>query len=184
MQIRELDIPGVRLLSPKRFSDDRGWFSESYNQKTLAQFDIHWQFVQDNHSYSKHAGTIRGFHFQAPPHAQDKLVRCVRGSIVDIAVDLRAGSPTYAKWVAAELSAENGEQLFLPVGFAHAFVTLEPDTEVLYKVTSFYAPQTDGGVRWDDPTIAFPWKLPPGAPHLSAKDAKLPWLQDIQTPFR
>ena len=179
MQLRELEIAGVYLLTPKRFSDDRGWFTESYNQKTLANSQIHWKFVQDNHSYSKHAGTIRGFHFQSAPHAQDKLVRCVRGSILDIAVDLRAGSPTFAKWVAAELSAENGDQLFIPVGFAHAFITLEPDAEVIYKVTDFYAPECDGGIRWDDPTIAFPWKLPAGAPHLSVKDTKLPFLKDV-----
>lgn len=184
MQLRELEIAGVYLLTPKRFSDDRGWFTESYNQRTLANAQIDWRFVQDNHSYSKHAGTIRGFHFQTPPHAQEKLVRCVRGSILDIAVDVRAGSPAFAKWVAAELSAENGDQLFVPVGFAHAFVTLEPDTEVIYKVTDFYAPECDGGIRWDDPTIAFPWSLPAGAPHLSVKDTKLPFLNDMQTAFQ
>lgn len=184
MQLRELEIPGVYVLTPRRFADDRGWFSESYNQRTLATSGVDLTFVQDNHSYSKYPGTIRGFHFQSPPHAQDKLVRCVRGSIIDIAVDIRAGSPTYAKWVAVTLSGENGDQLFVPVGFAHAFVTLEPDTEVLYKVTEFYSPESDAGIRWDDSTIAFPWKLPLGAPHLSAKDATLPFLQDIRTIFQ
>lgn len=184
MQLRALDLSGVLLLTPKRFADDRGWFSESHNRRTLAGLGHNWDFVQDNHSYSKHAGTIRGFHFQAPPHAQDKLVRCLRGRIIDIAVDLRDGSPTFAKWVSAELSAGNGDQLFVPVGFAHAFITLEPDTEVAYKVTDFYAPEVDGGVRWDDPTIAFPWEFPAGGPHLSAKDTELPFLTEFRTPFR
>lgn len=169
MLVRELDIAGVLSLKPKRFSDDRGWFSESHNRRTLEGLNLRWSFVQDNHSYSRHVGTIRGFHFQTAPHAQDKLVRCVRGKILDIAVDLRAGSPTFATWAAAELSAENGEQLFVPIGFAHAFITLEPDTEVIYKVTDYYAPECDGGIRWE----------PAGAPHLSVKDTKLPFLRDM-----
>lgn len=175
------DIPDVILINPKRFSDNRGWFAETYNQKVAESFGIDQPFVQDNHSLSLQTGTLRGFHFQAPPHEQAKLVRCVRGRILDVAVDLRIGSPSYARYVSAELSAENGRQLFIPEGFAHAFLTLEPDTEVIYKVTDFYAPESDGGVRWNDETIAFPW--PTGKPLLSAKDENLPKLDDKRSPF-
>ena len=165
----------VRLVKPKRFNDDRGWFSEIYNQQVFAKLGINAGFVQDNHSFSQATGTIRGLHFQRPPHAQDKLVRCIRGRIYDVAVELRRGSPTYGKYVGAELSAENGLQLYIPMGFAHGFATLEPDCEITYKVSDFYAPETEGGLRWDDPVIAIDWHLPVGiAPLLSAKDAVLP----------
>ena len=157
---------------------------EVYNERTFAEAGIACRFVQDNHSLSVPAFTLRGLHFQTPPHAQDKLVRCLRGRIFDVAVDLRAGSPTYGLWVGAELSADNGHQLFVPVGFAHGFLTLEPDCEVTYKVSDVYAPACDGGLRWDDPTIAIDWPLPASIrPELSSKDAALPPLADWRSPF-
>lgn len=139
--------------------------------------------MQDNHSYSASAGTIRGIHFQAPPHAQAKLVRCTRGRIMDYAVDLRAESPTYGKHIAAELSADNGDQLFIPIGFGHAFITLEPDCEVIYKVSDYFAPDCDGGIRWDCPQMAIDWPLGGKGPILSPKDSNLPVLADFISPF-
>lgn len=183
MTIEELAIAGVLRITPRRFSDDRGWFSETHNDKALKAHGLDVAFVQDNQSFSAKAGTIRGFHLQTPPHAQAKLVRCIRGAIIDIAVDVRRGSSTYGKWVAEELSPETGRQLFIPAGFLHAFITLEAKTEVAYKVSDFYAPDCEAGVRWDDPTIAFPWAVPPGGPFLSAKDAIHPHLSDFQSPF-
>jgi dTDP-4-dehydrorhamnose 3,5-epimerase len=171
-----MTVNPVRLLQPRRFGDDRGWFSETFKEREFSELDGLGRFVQD-------VGTLRGIHFQTPPHAQDKLVRCVRGSILDIAVDLRGGSPTFGKWVGAELSAENGKQLFVPVGFGHAFLTLEPDTEVIYKVTDYYAPANDGGIRWNDPDIAVDWNLGANVPQLSPKDEILPLLRDFVTPF-
>jgi dTDP-4-dehydrorhamnose 3,5-epimerase len=175
----------VVLIKPKRFADARGWFSETYNRARFAELGVEVEFVQDNHSLSRPAGVLRGLHFQTPPHAQSKLVRCVRGRIWDIAVDLRAGSPTYAQSVSAELTAEGGEQLFIPQGFAHAFLTLEPDCEVVYKVDALYAPDADGGIAWDDPDLAIDWPLPAGvdAPVVSDKDAVLPRLKDFESPF-
>ncbi len=173
----------VKLIHTRRFGDDRGWFSETYHRPRWTADGAAEEFVQDNHSYSKHAGTLRGIHFQAPPHAQAKLVRCIRGRILDYAVDLRAGSPTYGRHVAAELSADNGDQLYIPVGFGHAFVTLEPDSEVIYKVSDVYAPDVDGGISWDCPTLAIDWPLPPGGPVLSDKDRTLPHLADWDSPF-
>ena len=174
----------VVVVTPRRFGDDRGWFAETFNARRLAEMGIIRPFVQDNHSLSRLQHTIRGIHFQSPPNAQDKLVRCVRGRIVDIAVDLRAGSPTFGRWVGTELSAENGSQLYVPVGFGHAFLTLEPDCEVIYKVSDYYAPESEGGIRWDDPQLAIPWKLAPGeAPALSAKDMQLPPLSEFRSPF-
>lgn len=173
----------VKLIEPRRFGDERGWFSETYSEAGWAAKGVTCRFVQDNHSYSKPAGTIRGIHFQAPPHGQDKLVRCVRGRIMDYAVDLRRGSPTYGHHVAAELTADNGHQLFVPVGFGHAFVTLEPDCEVVYKVSDIYAPQCDGGILWSCPTIGIDWPLPAGGPTLSDKDRVLPTLADFDSPF-
>jgi dTDP-4-dehydrorhamnose 3,5-epimerase len=173
----------VQLIRTKRFSDDRGWFSETWNQAKLAAVGIDAAFCQDNHSLSRPVGTLRGLHFQAPPHAQAKLVRCVAGSIWDVAVDLRAGSPTFGQWVAATLSADNGDQLFIPAGFAHGFVTLEPDSEVIYKVDAYYAPECDGGIAWNDPDIALPWPLPQAGPVLSGKDGQLPRLADWTSPF-
>jgi dTDP-4-dehydrorhamnose 3,5-epimerase len=173
----------VRLLKPKRFEDPRGWFAETYNSKRMAETGIEATFVQDNHSLSRPVGVLRGLHFQAPPHAQAKLVRCVRGRIWDAAVDIRAGSPTYGRWLGAELSAENGWQLFVPKGFAHGFVTLEPDTEVEYKVDAYYDRDSEGGLIWNDPGLGLPWPLPAGGPVLSDKDLLLPTLADFQSPF-
>lgn len=179
MQITALAIPDVKLIVPKRFGDRRGFFSETYNARVLEESGIKENFVQDNHSLSADVGTIRGLHFQKPPHAQAKLVRVARGRVLDVAVDLRSGSPTYGKHVAAELSAENWAQLFIPVGFAHAFCTLEPDTEFLYKVTDYYAPESDGGVLWSDPTLGIEWPVAADKAVLSDKDARLPLLKDL-----
>lgn len=174
----------VRLIEPKRFGDDRGWFTEVYSEKTFSDIGIDVRFVQDNHSLSRPAFTLRGMHFQTPPEGQVKLVRCIRGRIFDVAVDVRRGSPTYGRWVGAELSAENGRQLYIPIGFAHAFLTLEADCEVTYKVSSFYAPANDGGIRWDDPDVGIDWPIPAGAePLLSPKDVKLPRLAEFDSPF-
>ena len=173
----------VFLVTPKRHGDHRGWFIESYNQASFSEL-APVVFVQDNHSMSLERGTLRGLHFQLPPHAQDKLVRCSRGSIFDVAVDIRRGSPTYGHWVGAELSAENGRQLFVPKGFAHGFVTLEEATEVQYKCTDFYAPTADSGLRWNDPQIDIGWPLDGDTgPHLSEKDEKQPFLADFDSPF-
>lgn len=171
------------LLKPRRFADERGWFSETYSRRAAAAAGIADAFVQDNHSLSRPLGTLRGLHFQLPPRAQGKLVRCPRGRIMDYAVDIRRGSPTYGRWLAAELTAENGHQLFVPVGFAHAFLTLEPDTEVAYKVTDDYAPDHEGGIRWDDPDLAISWPLPAPGPVLSPKDAVLPPFSAFDSPF-
>ena len=173
----------VILLKPRRFADDRGWFSETYTRRAAAAAGIDVEFVQDNHSLSREAGTIRGLHFQTPPHGQGKLVRCTAGRIMDCAVDVRRGSPTYGRHVSAELSAENGHQLYVPVGFAHAFLTIEPDCEVIYKVTDYYAPASDGGVRFDSPEIGIAWPLPPGGAVLSDKDRRLPTLSEFDSPF-
>lgn len=173
----------VVLIKTRRFGDDRGWFCETYAEAKFAALGVADRFVQDNQSYSAQAGTIRGIHFQRPPHAQAKLVRCLRGAIMDYAVDLRRGSPTYGRHVSAELSADNGEQLYVPVGFGHAFVTLTPEAEVAYKVSDIYAPDCDGGVRWDDPDIGIPWPLPASGPVLSDKDRALPLLRDFDSPF-
>lgn len=175
-------MPVVRIV-PKRFEDARGWFSETYQRDRFAATGVNDLFVQDNQSYSRAAGTLRGIHFQRPPHAQAKLVRCLRGRIWDVAVDLRAGSPTYGKWVAAELTAAGGEQLFVPVGFGHAFLTLEDDCEVAYKTSDFYAPECDAGIAWNDADLGIAWPLQQGWPHLSDKDAGLGSLRDFASPF-
>ena len=174
----------VQLIEPRRHSDSRGWFTESYNRDTFAQLGIVSTFVQDNHSFSLSAYTLRGLHFQLPPRAQAKLVRCIRGRIFDVAVDLRGNSPTYGQGVAAELSAENGLQLFIPIGFAHGFLTLEAECEVVYKCSDTYAPELDAGIRWDDESVAIDWPLPPGiSPELSVKDCKQPAFADFVSPF-
>lgn len=178
------DNAPVRLIEAKRFGDARGWFTEVYSERAYDAMGVTCRFVQDNHSYSAPAYTLRGLHFQTPPFGQDKLVRCIRGRIFDVAVDVRNGSPTYGKWVSAELSAENGRQLFVPIGFLHGFLTLAPDTEVTYKVSAPYAPANDGGIAWDDPDIGIAWPLPQGAaPELSGKDAIQPRLADWTSPF-
>lgn len=173
----------VIRIKTRRFADDRGWFCESWVKKRWEAQGVSADFVQDNHSWSAQAGTIRGIHFQHPPKAQAKLVRCLRGRIMDYAVDLRAGSPTYGRHVAAELSAENGDQLYIPVGFGHAFITLEADCEVAYKVSDYYAPECEGGVRWDCPDLAIDWPLHGGQALLSPKDGDLPALCDFVSPF-
>lgn len=171
------------LIECRRFADERGWFAETYNPVRLAALGIADSFVQDNHAKSGPVGVLRGLHFQRPPFAQAKLVRCVRGRIWDVAVDLRKGSPTYGGWTAAELTADNGLQLYIPAGYAHGYVTLEPDSEVEYKVSAPYAPQCEGGVLWNDPDLALPWPLPASGPLLSDKDQKLPRLKDLDSPF-
>ncbi len=174
----------VVLIRPKRFGDDRGWFSEVYNEKVFSGYGIEDRFVQDNHSLSVPVGTLRGLHFQTPPFEQAKLVRCIRGRIFDVAVDIRRASPTFGRWVGAELSAENGNQLYVPVGFAHGFVTLEPSTEVTYKVSNLYSLENDGGILWDDSEIGIEWPLPRGVePILSPKDGRQPLLRDFDSPF-
>lgn len=182
MEIRETALPGVVVLTPRRFGDHRGFFCESWNRRTLAQAGLDLpDFVQDNHSLSREAGTIRGLHYQAPPHAQGKLVRCGRGRIFDVAVDIRRGSPTYGAWTGEELSFENGRQLWIPAGFLHGFLTLEEDSEILYKCTDYYAPEADGAVRWDSAGID--WPLDGLAPVLSDKDAAAPAFRDFHSPF-
>lgn len=176
-------MPRPRLIIPRRFGDTRGWFSETYNQRALAEMGIEENFVQDNHSLSVSLGTIRGLHFQTPPHAQAKLVRCIAGAIWDVAVDVRAASPTYGKWIGAELTAAGGEQLYVPVGFAHGFVTLTDHAEVAYKTSDYYSPQCDGGIVWNDPIIGVQWPISNFEPILSDKDQKLGLLQDFTSLF-
>ena len=171
----------VEVLKPRRFSDERGWFQETWSRRAMVARGIEAEFVQDNHSLSVATGTLRGLHFQVPPFAQGKLVRCTAGRIMDYALDVRRDSPSWGLWVAAELTAENGWQLWIPAGFAHAFVTLEPMTEVIYKVTADYAPECDGGIRWDSVGIA--WPLPASGPVLSDKDRALPGLAEFDSPF-
>jgi dTDP-4-dehydrorhamnose 3,5-epimerase len=173
----------VKLIRPRRFGDDRGWFVETYNSEKYAGLGVGVRFVQDNHSLSRSPWVLRGLHFQTPPRGQDKLVRCVKGRIWDVAVDVRRGSPSFGKWVAAELSAENGCQLFVPIGFAHGFVTLEPDTEVEYKVSDLYAPANDGGLIWNDADLNVAWPLGDASPVLSDKDQRLPSLAQFDSPF-
>ena len=170
------------MIEPDRFVDQRGFFAETYSQRVYAELGINENFVQDNHSLSAEIGTVRGLHFQAPPHAQAKLVRCGRGAIFDVAVDIRKGSETYGKWVGYELSAANGAQLFIPAGFAHGFATLQPDSEIIYKCSDYYAPETEGALRWDDPAIGIDWPLQ-SAVILSEKDAVAPVLADLDSPF-
>ena len=182
MQVEKTALDGVVILTPRRFGDDRGWFSEVWNRRALAGAGIDADFVQDNHSFSGPKGTLRGLHYQAPPHAQAKLVRCTAGAIWDVAVDARRGSPTYGRWVGAELSAENGRQLFVPEGFLHGFSTLTEDAEVQYKCTDHYAPDADGAVAWDSPSLGIDWHLAV-EPVLSAKDAAAPDFAEWDTPF-
>ena len=179
----DLEIAGLKLITPKKFGDDRGFFCETHNTSTWEKAGLNYNFVQDNHSLSRDVGTLRGLHFQSAPFAQDKLVRVLRGRILDIAVDLRRSSPTFKKYVAVELSYENWKQLFIPIGFAHGFVTLEPDTEVLYKVTNFYSPKHDLGVAWDDPELKIDWPIAKSQLILSQKDEKLPPLSQVETLF-
>ena len=182
MQVEKTTIDGVLVLTPRRFGDDRGWFSEVWNRQTLATAGIDADFVQDNHSMSRAKGTVRGLHYQAPPHAQAKLVRCGAGTIWDVAVDARRGSPSFGQWFGVELSADNGRQLYVPAGCLHGFSTLSDAAEVLYKCTDYYAPDADGSVAWDSPSLGIDWKID-GAPELSAKDAAAPDFADWVSPF-
>lgn len=181
--LRRFSIEGPALISTRRFGDARGYFSESWSARDLAACGLDADFVQDNFSSSAQVGTLRGLHFQTQPEPQAKLVRALRGRILDVAVDLRRASPTYGRFVAVELSAENGLQLFVPVGFAHGFCTLEPDCEVAYKVTGYYSPACDKGVAWNDPDIGIDWPLPPSGPVLSDKDARQPRLSELPAYF-
>ena len=182
MKVDATRLPGVLLIEPKRHGDHRGFFAETYSQQAYAELGVEAAFVQDNHSLSAAAGTVRGLHFQAPPSAQAKLVRCGRGAIFDVAVDIQRGSPTYGQWAGYTLSAENGAQLYIPAGFAHGFVTLEPDSEIIYKCSDYYAPETEGALRWDDLDIGIGWPLSAEA-ILSEKDARAPLLADFNSPF-
>lgn len=180
MQIEKTKLDGVLVITPRRFGDDRGFFSESWSRKLLASHGIDIDFVQDNHSVSSAVNTVRGLHFQSPPHAQAKLVRCGKGRLFDVAVDIREGSPTYGQWIGEELSFENGKQLLIPAGFLHGFATREPDTEICYKCSDYYAPECDGAVRWD--SVGIDWNLTRD-PILSAKDTAAPALADFKSPF-
>ena len=183
MKAEPLAIPDVILIQTKIFGDDRGSFSETWNQRAFRNAGIEAEFVQDNHAKSASAGTVRGLHYQAPPHAQGKLVRVIRGAILDVAVDMRKGSPTFGRSVSATLTAENAHQLWVPAGFAHGYAALEDNTEVLYKVTDFYAPECEGGVLWNDPDLAIDWPVDAGSAQLSGKDLKLPRFSDVASPF-
>lgn len=183
MRAQRLAIPEVKLLTPQRHEDARGLFSEAYNSERFAAAGIDVRFVQDNHSFSAERGTVRGLHFQAPPFAQHKLLRVTRGAVFDVAVDLRRGSPSYGAHVHAVLSAAAWNQLFVPAGFAHGFMTLEPDTEVIYKVSAHYAPAHDRGLLWNDPALGIPWPLTADAAMLSERDRAQPTLAELDTPF-
>jgi len=176
-------LPDVLLITPKRFGDLRGNFMETYSQPRLAQAGFTGTFVQDNQSFSAARGTVRGLHFQSPPKAQAKLLRVTRGAILDVAVDIRKGSPTFGQHVAVELSAENARQLLVPAGFAHGFQTLTPDCEVLYKVTDVYAPETEGGLLWNDPALAIAWPIDAADSIVNARDAGWPTLAELASPF-
>ncbi len=180
MQVEDTPLAGLKLLTPARFGDARGFFSESWNHARMAQAGLDYDFVQDNHSFSSRAGTLRGLHYQSPPHAQAKLVRCGRGRLWDVAVDIRKGAPTYGKWFGTELSFENGRQLMIPAGFLHGFVTLSDDVEIVYKCTDFYAPDCDGAVAWDSCGIDWPFA---GAPLLSDKDQSALPFSAFDSPF-
>ena len=180
MKVTATVLPDVLLIEPARFGDNRGFFSESWNKERMAAHGISVDFVQDNHSLSSAVGTVRGLHFQAPPNAQAKLVRCGRGVLFDVAVDIRKGSPTYGQWVGEELSFENGKQLFIPEGFAHGFITRTPDTEIIYKCNAYYAPKSDGAILWDSCGIDWGFN---GTPELSAKDANAPSFTSFDSPF-
>lgn len=182
MKIEQTALGGVVVLTPRRHEDARGFFSEAWNKQTLQDVGISVEFVQDNHSLSKPAGTVRGLHFQTPPHAQTKLVRCAKGSLFDVVVDIRRGSPTYGHWVGEELSFNNGKQVFVPAGFLHGFMTLEPDTEIAYKCSDYYDPGCDGAIHWK--SCGVEWPRVEGPPLLSDKDMAAPPLSDFASPFR
>lgn len=183
MKVTPTCFPDVLILTPQRFGDKRGFFSEVWNKQVFASHGLNLAFVQENHSISREIGTIRGLHFQAPPHAQAKLVRCGRGRFFDVAVDIRRGSPYYGQWVGVELSFDNGKQLLIPEGFLHGFITREPDTEIIYKCTEYYAPESEGMIRYDDPDIAIDWGQTTDRVTISEKDMTESFLRDFDTPF-
>ena len=183
LEIRRLAIDGILEVRPRRFGDARGFFAETYNRAGFAEAGIGIEWIQDNQSLSAQVGTLRGLHFQTPPFAQDKLVRVLKGAIFDVAVDIRHGSPSFGRWVAAELSADAFNQLLVPAGFAHGFLTLEPETEVLYKVSAPYSAEHDRSIHWDDSQIAVDWPLAGREPVLSDKDRTAPWLRDTDPAF-
>ena len=176
MQVTKTDLEGVLILEPRVFGDARGWFMETWSARKFEAAGLNFNFVQDNQSYSAQKGTLRGLHYQTAPFAQAKLVRCTRGKLLDVAVDIREGSETFAKWVAVELTAENKKQLLIPRGFAHGFLTLTDDVEIQYKADNFYAPTCDGNIRWDDSEINISWNFKPTI--LADKDAKAPTLRE------
>ncbi len=180
MFLRPLSLSSVFEIIPRKFGDDRGFFSETYKVEALRVAGLDLNFVQDNHSYSAAKGVVRGLHYQLPPCAQDKLVRVIHGAILDVAVDIRKSSPTFGKWVSLEVSAEKWNQILVPKGFAHGFITLVEDTEVIYKVTDYYAPEHDRSIRFDDPAIGIEWPIPPSGVQLSDKDEKAPTLADAE----
>ncbi len=182
LDVETTRIADLVVLTPRRFSDGRGFFAETYSERHAAKAGITTRFVQDNHSFSEAKGTVRGLHFQAPPNAQVKLVRCGRGRIFDVAVDVRGGSPTFGQWFGIELSFENGKQLLVPEGFLHGFMTLEPDCEITYKCSDFYAPETEGSVLWN--TCGIDWPDVGAEPVLSDKDAAASGFADFITPFQ
>lgn len=183
MKITELAIPDVKLVTLRRYGDDRGFFSETYNARAMAELGIDLPFVQDNHSLSRHKHTVRGLHLQLAPKAQGKLVRVPRGRVLDVAVDVRHGSPTFGKHVAAELSSDDWNAMYVPPGFAHGFCTLEADTEVLYKVTAYYSPEHERGILWHDPALGIAWPARPEAAQTSAKDCTYPLFAECPTFF-
>lgn len=183
MELTKTKLPDVVIITPRRFRDDRGYFFESYNVNNLKSHDIHTIFVQDNQSLSVHAGTVRGLHYQAPPHAQDKLVRVTKGRIFDVAVDIRVGSPMFGQWIGVELTADRGEQLLIPSGFLHGFMTLEDNCEVQYKCSDIYAPDCDGAVRYDDPIIGIKWPISEDKAILSDKDKAAEPFLHFNSPF-
>lgn len=176
MQVEELEIPGVLLITPQIHQDERGVFAETFRTSVMNEYGVAVPFVQDNHVYSKHKGTLRGLHFQIPPHPQGKLIRCTRGAILDVVVDLRKGSPTYARHLTTDLSAANWRQLWIPAGFAHGYLTLEEHCDVAYKVTDYYAPDCDRGILWNDADLGIDWRLPKNEINLAPRDRKLPTL--------
>jgi len=183
MDIEPLAIADVKLIRPKKHGDERGFFSEVFREELFARHGIGGAFVQDNQVYSANRGVLRGLHFQKPPNAQGKLVRCVHGAILDVAVDIRAASPTYGQHVTAEISADNWAQIWVPPGFAHGYVTLEPDCQIIYKVTTYYAPASETGIAWDDPDLGVDWRLTGADLVMSEKDRHNPRLAEIITPF-
>jgi len=184
MKVTATALPEVKIYQPKRFGDARGYFSEWYNARNFAAAGLDQLFVQDNLAFSAAVGTLRGLHYQKPPHAQGKLVGVLQGAIFDVALDIRQGSPTYGQHVSVELSAELGNQIFVPPGFAHGYCTTRPDTLVAYKVTDFYHPETEGGLLWNDPDLAIAWPVTDGPPQLVERDARLPRLAEFAgSPF-